>query len=336
MWQNRATSVFRAVTRACSVIGVDLGDEQPTQHEIGNRTYIVAQVEPLDVDGVRTTEVGTALWLLAFLGPAPVLGRARRTAAAPGGCGPAWPASASASAGWSTAAGAARSAPPSRRAGMTLPPTRWELAGEDNRGYGETSPSCVAEGADVDGEARLADALAPRGARILDVGSGMGRVAAALQARGHHVVATEPDPALRAQSRATYPDLAVLPHEALALDPDELRATFDLVVVVGNVMIFLAEGTERAVLARVRDLLAPGGRVLVGFHLSTVKAGSRDLPAPTSSSPTPRPPGCASSTASAATSCTSPPTTTPCGCWRDRAGRSSRSAASSDDLVPRS
>ena len=47
---------------------MDLGDEQPTQHEIGNRTYIVAQVEPLDVDGVRTTEVGTALWLLAFLG----------------------------------------------------------------------------------------------------------------------------------------------------------------------------------------------------------------------------------------------------------------------------
>ena len=36
------------------------------QHEIGNRTYIVAQVEPLDVDGVRTTEVGTALWLLGF------------------------------------------------------------------------------------------------------------------------------------------------------------------------------------------------------------------------------------------------------------------------------
>ncbi len=69
---------------------------------------------------------------------------------------------------------------------------------------------------------------AARGARILDVGSGMGRVAAALQARGHDVVATEPDPALRAQSRATYPDLAVLPHEALALDPGEL-GTFDLV-----------------------------------------------------------------------------------------------------------
>ena len=36
-------------------------------HEIGNRRYIVADVEPLDVDGVRTVAVGTGLWLLAFV-----------------------------------------------------------------------------------------------------------------------------------------------------------------------------------------------------------------------------------------------------------------------------
>ena len=161
---------------------------------------------------------------------------------------------------------------------MTHPPTRWELAGEGNRGYGETFAQRVAEGADIHGEARLADTLAPRRARILDLGSGMGRVSAALQARGHRVVATEPDPALRAQSRATYPDLEVLPHEALGLDPGEL-GSFDLVVVVGNVMIYLGEDTERSVLQRVRDLLAPTGRVLVGFHLTGVKAGSRTYPA---------------------------------------------------------
>jgi SAM-dependent methyltransferase len=102
----------------------------------------------------------------------------------------------------------------------------------------------------------------------------MGRVSAALQARGHRVVATEPDPALRAQSQATYPDLAVLPHEALALDPADV-GTFDLVVVVGNVMIYLGEGTERRVLERVRALLAPAGRAVLGFHLTAVKSGSR-------------------------------------------------------------
>jgi len=160
---------------------------------------------------------------------------------------------------------------------MTLPPTRWELAGEGNRGYGETFAQRVAEGADIDGEARLADALAPRRARILDLGSGMGRVAAALQARGHRVVATEPDPALRAQSQATYPDLEVLAHQALELDPDEL-GSFDLVLAVGNVMVYLGEGTERRVLERVRDLLTANGRGLVGFHLTAVKAGSRTYP----------------------------------------------------------
>ena len=159
-----------------------------------------------------------------------------------------------------------------------LPPTRWELVGEGNRGYGEHFADSVARGVDIEGEARLADALVPREARILDIGSGMGRVAAALQARGHRVVATEPDAALRAQSRATYSDLEVLPHEALALDPDEL-GTFDLVVVVGNVMVYLGEDTERRVLERVRDLLAPTGRALVGFHLTALKAGSRTYPA---------------------------------------------------------
>ena len=161
---------------------------------------------------------------------------------------------------------------------MTLPPTRWELAGEDNRGYGMHFAERVARGIDVDGEARFVDALAARGSRILDIGSGMGRVAAALQARGHDVVATEPDPALRAQSQATYPDLEVLPHEALALDPGELGA-FDLLAVVGNVMVYLGEGTERPVLERVRDLLAPQGRAAIGFHLTAVKAGSRTYPA---------------------------------------------------------
>jgi hypothetical protein len=41
--------------------------EQPKVHEIGNRTYVVAPVDPLDVDGVRSMQVGTAVWAIAFL-----------------------------------------------------------------------------------------------------------------------------------------------------------------------------------------------------------------------------------------------------------------------------
>ncbi len=44
-------------------------------HEIGRRTYIVAAVDPLDVDGVRTVAVGTGLWLAAFVVLLPFAGR---------------------------------------------------------------------------------------------------------------------------------------------------------------------------------------------------------------------------------------------------------------------
>lgn len=42
-------------------------EDEPTVHEVGHRRYIVADVEPLDVDGVRTLQVGTVLWGIAFL-----------------------------------------------------------------------------------------------------------------------------------------------------------------------------------------------------------------------------------------------------------------------------
>lgn len=40
-------------------------------HEIGNRTYLVADVEPLDVTGVRTVAFGALMFLGAGLGLLP-------------------------------------------------------------------------------------------------------------------------------------------------------------------------------------------------------------------------------------------------------------------------
>lgn len=163
-----------------------------------------------------------------------------------------------------------------------LPPTRWTLAGPDRTaGFGRKFADLVSSGEDVDGEARLADTLLPRSGRVLDVGSGMGRVAAALVSRGHQVVAVEPDPALVAQSRLTFPEVDVIEVDALALDDDllgERARSFDLVVCVGNVVVFLAEGTERRLLSLLRDRLAPGGRILVGFHLIGGPEDARDYP----------------------------------------------------------
>lgn len=65
---------------AATVTRVELRDEQPDRHEIGNRTYIVAPVDPLDVDGVRTVAVGVAVWLLGFLALLPFYSRLEATA----------------------------------------------------------------------------------------------------------------------------------------------------------------------------------------------------------------------------------------------------------------
>ncbi|MBV9919665.1 MAG: hypothetical protein JOY78_02255, partial [Pseudonocardia sp.] len=88
--------------------------------------------------------------------------------------------------------------------------TRWEQARDEERaagqgGYGAHFARLIDEGVDIEGEARLADALAPRGARILDAGSGMGRVGASLVARGHQVVGVDFDAEILDQSRRTYP-----------------------------------------------------------------------------------------------------------------------------------
>jgi hypothetical protein len=54
---------------------VEFRDDQPMKHEIGNRTYLLADVEPLDPDGVRSVEVGTAVFFLGFLALLPFYGR---------------------------------------------------------------------------------------------------------------------------------------------------------------------------------------------------------------------------------------------------------------------
>jgi hypothetical protein len=67
--------MFTRQKRCRSVGLVELRDDQPKRHEIGNRTFIVADVDPLDVDGVRTVTVGVGLWLLAFLALLPFYGQ---------------------------------------------------------------------------------------------------------------------------------------------------------------------------------------------------------------------------------------------------------------------
>jgi SAM-dependent methyltransferase len=133
--------------------------------------------------------------------------------------------------------------------------------------YIERFRSMAAAGDDLAGEARMIDAMVPRGARVLDAGCGPGRVGAFLAEAGHEVVGVDIDPELIEAANEDHPgplwlvdDLATLDLPARGIDEG-----FDAIVCAGNVMTFLAPSTRGAVLARLRAHLRDGGRLAVGF-----------------------------------------------------------------------
>jgi SAM-dependent methyltransferase len=150
-------------------------------------------------------------------------------------------------------------------------PTRWEQIGQQNPDrstwYVERFRTMAAEGADLAGEARTIDAMVPRGSRVLDAGSGPGRVGGELIRRGHTVVGVDVDPLLVEAARADHPDGDWHVGDLAELDLPAAGVTepFDIAVMAGNVLTFVAEGTEVEVLRRIRRHLVPGGRLVVGF-----------------------------------------------------------------------
>jgi len=133
--------------------------------------------------------------------------------------------------------------------------------------YVERFREMAAAGDDLAGEARLIDAMAPRAGRILDAGCGPGRVGAILAGLGHEVVGVDADPVLIAAAHDDHPGPTWLVGDLAELDlaSHGIADGFDVIVCAGNVMTFLAPGTRREVLARLRAHLREGGRVVTGF-----------------------------------------------------------------------
>jgi SAM-dependent methyltransferase len=128
-------------------------------------------------------------------------------------------------------------------------------------------------GVDVHGEAALVDSYGP--GAVLDAGCGTGRVAMELSRRGHEVVGLDVDPAMLDAARRKAPALRWV--EGDLADPAlDLGRTFDVVVMAGNVLIFVRPGTEGEVIANAARWLEPGGRLVAGYSLQRGGFGPAD------------------------------------------------------------
>lgn len=106
---------------------------------------------------------------------------------------------------------------------------------------------------------------------ICDGGCGTGRVAIELARRGFSVFGVDNDPEMLAVARRKAPTLRWTLGDLATV---ELDGQPDLVVLAGNVVIFLDEGKREAAVRNLAQQLTPGGLLVAGFQLS---AGRSEL-----------------------------------------------------------
>ena len=147
--------------------------------------------------------------------------------------------------------------------------SRWhDTAAPRGDDYDARWQKLAAAGQSIHGEADLIESLLRQagGSRVLDAGCGTGRVAIELAVRGFSVVGVDLDEDMLATARAKAPELDWV-HADLAEAADHVTGEFDVVALPGNVMIFVAVGSEGRVLEQLSTLLAPGGLLVAGFAL---------------------------------------------------------------------
>jgi SAM-dependent methyltransferase len=148
--------------------------------------------------------------------------------------------------------------------------SRWNERDDVQRGadYDVRWKEMAAAGQSVHGEVDLVHSLLREhdlgdSPGVLDAGCGTGRVAIELAGRGIDVTGVDLDAAMLDEARAKAPGQ----HWTLGdLAHIDLDAQFDLVVMAGNVMIFVAPGTEAAVVANLSGHIRPGGLLVAGFQ----------------------------------------------------------------------
>jgi SAM-dependent methyltransferase len=134
--------------------------------------------------------------------------------------------------------------------------------------YAEHFRELTSSGEDTTGEARLIDAIVAPASRILDAGCGQGRTSGELSRRGHEVVGVDIDPVLIESAEIDNPGPTYVCADLSTLDLRDhgQPELFDAAVSAGNVITYVAPGTEVAALTEIRSHLRPDAPCVIGFH----------------------------------------------------------------------
>lgn len=147
--------------------------------------------------------------------------------------------------------------------------TRWdETDAPKGDAYDARWARLAAQGESIHGEADLVESLlrGVAGTRVLDAGCGTGRVAIELQRRGFDVTGVDADDTMLATARRNGRDVGWVTADLAELSRT-VTDVFDLVVLAGNVMIFVHPGTESVVVGQCAQRLRPGGLLVSGVQL---------------------------------------------------------------------
>ncbi len=150
--------------------------------------------------------------------------------------------------------------------------TRWSrIGGIGGEEYAERFAALARSGADMHGEARFCAALSEQGARVLDAGCGTGRVAIHLAELGFSCVGVDVDDSMLSVARRQAPDIPWRRADLARLTAADLDGAygFDLVVMAGNVVPLLADGTVGHAVSSLGALVRPGGLLVAGFGLDS-------------------------------------------------------------------
>jgi 2-polyprenyl-3-methyl-5-hydroxy-6-metoxy-1,4-benzoquinol methylase len=147
-------------------------------------------------------------------------------------------------------------------------------------GYGETAAERVTQYESLafdDVHRKILHLLPTMPSRVIDIGAGTGRDAAAFAERGHTVTAVEPTPELRSEAQRLHAQWPIVWVDDSLPDLDRVHALgerYDVVMLTAVWMHLDADQRERA-MARVAPLVRPGSLMALSLRHGPVLAGRR-------------------------------------------------------------